>query len=97
MITVNRVTAIYDHDGELIDDWSTTENLTLRELVDLLQGGVSSCSPARGEPFEWVTVSSEPDYRTDNTLEQSVHYVITQPDRHARYWRIAFRAARVTK
>ena len=97
MITVNRVTAIYDHDGELIDDWSTTENLTLRELIDLLQGGVSSCSPAQGGPFEWVTVSSEPDYRTADTLEQSVHYVITQPTRHERYWRIAFRAARVIK
>jgi hypothetical protein len=97
MITINRVFATYDDEGELIDDWSDTEHLSFRELVDAIRYGVPSCYPARGEPFEWVTVSSEPDYQTGGLVEESVHYVITQPDRHARYWHLAFRAAGVIK
>jgi len=76
------------------------EPYTFRELLRLIQReGLtqSSCSPATGNPHEWLTGESEPDYSTGEETIYSLHYSHNNESRAAKYWRAAFRAANIIK
>jgi len=74
------------------------EEVTLRELVELLRGGRASSSPSRGTPNEWVEYSSDTDYRTGSETIESAHYCREQTNPNApRLWRWAFKLAGITR
>lgn len=76
------------------------ERLTLRELIRAMQGGESSCYPARGDVFEWVSIpqGGTRAYFEDGEEEtHTVHFSRDNPPRNARYWRIAMIAAGIVK
>ena len=103
MIQITRVETVYpapaDDEADYCPDGeatSTDDSVSFRELVDLMrEHSMPSCSPPRGETFEWV--SSEPYYldpmRGGAWVETSVHYSRSNPPRMAKYWRAAMRAA----
>jgi hypothetical protein len=73
---------------------STEEEVTFRELVDLMREHIhASCSPARGEVFEWLSTETYQDPYTGEFTECSLHYARDNPPRAAKYWRAAMRAA----
>jgi len=102
MIQITRVETVYpapaDDEGDYCPDKltlsSTDDSVSFRELVNLLrEHSMPSCSPARGEPYEWA--SSEPYQHpySGEWTETSVHYSRANPPRMAKYWRAAMRAA----
>jgi len=85
-----------DEQGFIFED----EPYTFSELVRLIrmEGFTqSSCSPATGNPREWLTTESEPDYSTGEESIYSLHYSHNNPSRAAKYWKAAFRAANIIK
>jgi len=78
-----------DESGFDVED----EPVTFRELVDMLRGGQSSCGPAQGETWEWVTHYGEMDYIDGSFRNESVHFSRSNPARREKYWRLAFKAA----
>ena len=76
------------------------EPYTFRELLRLIQmEGFTqpSCSPATGNPHEWLTTESEPDYSTGEESIYSLHFSHNNESRAAKYWRAAFKAANIIK
>lgn len=74
------------------------EEVTLRELVELLRGGRPSSSPPRGTPNEWVDYNREDNYLTGEETIESVHYCREQVNASApRIWRWAFKLAKLTR
>lgn len=71
---------------------STDTPMTFRELVKVLRNGQVSCWPAYGDTFEWVTHDLGITRRGGHET-QSLHFSRSNPERKARYWRLAFRAA----
>lgn len=87
--------ADYCPDG---DSQVREDTLTFGELVCRMhEYSRSSCSPARGATYEWVSTEPEQDYRTGDYIERSMHYHHENPPACAKYWRIAMRAARLIK
>lgn len=82
----------YEDQGYLAKD----EEVTLRELVDLMRGGTPSCSPALGETYEWVTYNRDEDILDCTETFESVHYAREQVNPQApKMWRMAFKLARL--
>jgi len=82
--------------GYLFED----EPFTFRELLREIncQGFRNpSCSPATGNPREWLTTDPEPYYQTGEETIYSLHFSHNNPDRAAKYWKAAFRAANIIK
>lgn len=77
------------------------EPMTFREVVAMLRGGETSCSPANGGINEWVT-HYEWNHGSRRHIEEganesrSVHFSRANQVRKARYWALAFRAAGLT-
>lgn len=76
------------------------EPYTLRELLTLInREGFHhpSCSPATGEPYEWLDTYTDTDYTTGEETIYSLHYSHRNDNRAAKYWKAAFRAANIIK
>lgn len=76
------------------------EPYTFRELLRLIQSEgltMPSCSPATGDPYEWLSGESEPDYQTGEETIYSLHYSHNNDSRAAKYWKAAFKAANIIK
>jgi len=76
------------------------EPYTFRELLRLIQmEGLTepSASPATGNPHEWLSGESEPDYCTGEETIYSLHYSHKNESRAAKYWKAAFKAANIIK
>jgi hypothetical protein len=103
MINVTFCEIVYPAPEDDEDDYcpegeSTTrsDTVTFRELVRLMrQYCTPSCSPARGEVYEWMMTEIEQDYRTGEWIDRSMHFARINPARRAKYWRLAMKAAGV--
>jgi hypothetical protein len=75
------------------------EPYSFRELVRLMRNHREpSCRPARGETYEWYSSGFDTtDYRTSTERETSIHFSRTNPERMARYWRMAAIAAGIVR
>lgn len=101
MIRITRIETVYpapsDDEADYCPDGestSTDDSVSFRELVDLMREHMHpSCSPARGETFEWVSSEAYQDPYTGEYTESSVHFSRENPPRMAKYWRAAMRAA----
>lgn len=85
-----------DEQGYIFED----EPYTFCDLLRLIETeGFSqpSCSPATGNPHEWLTTESEPDYSTGEETTSSLHYSHNNDNRAAKYWKAAFKAANIIK
>ena len=82
--------------GYLFEDEPFTFRELLREIT--WQGFRNpSSSPATGNPREWLDTEPEPDYQTGEETVYSLHFSHNNPDRAAKYWKAAFRAANLIK
>jgi hypothetical protein len=101
MLKITRIETVYPAPADDEEDYcpdgeatSTDDTVSFRELVDLMrEHSTPSCSPPRGDTFEWV--SSEPyqcPYSGEWT-ETSIHYSRENAPCAAKYWRAAMRAA----
>lgn len=103
MINVTFCEIVYPAPEDDEDDYcpegeSTTrsDTVTFRELVRLMEEyRYPSCSPARGEVYEWMSCEPEPDYWTGEQVDKSLHFDRINPGRRAKYWRLAMKAAGV--
>jgi hypothetical protein len=74
------------------------EEVTLRELVELLRGGRPSSSPSCGTPNEWVEYSHDTDYRTSTETIECVHLCREQVNANAsRIWKWAFKLSGISR
>ena len=77
------------------------EPVTFRELVRMLKGGEPSCMPAHGDVRTWVThydcAQGRAYFEKGETRNESVFYSVNNPQRNAKYWRLAFRVAGLTR
>jgi hypothetical protein len=80
-----------------IEDQSTDE-VSFRELVGLMcKFQYTSCSPAIGETYEWLSTEPACDYVTGDYITESLHYDLANEARKAKYWRKAMRVAGLCK
>ena len=101
MIQITCVETVYpapaDDDGDYCPDGEASAaeiGVSFRELVDLMRThSTPSCSPARGDTFEWVSCEPYQDPYSGERTESSIHYSRENPPRMAKYWRAAMRAA----
>ena len=88
-------------DGEHSDTGflAQDEAYTFRELVRLMRDhGAASCWPASGDTCEWYSTDWDTVcYRTGTQRECSMHYSRANPERNAKYWRLAAIAAGIVK
>lgn len=89
-------------DGEIADQGFVFEDepYTFRELLRLIQmEGFNSvsCSPATGEPYEWLDTYTDTDYTTGEETIYSLHFSHNNDNRAAKYWKAAFKAAKLIK
>jgi len=89
-------------DGEAAEQGFVFEDqpYTFRELLHLIRSegfNAVSCSPATGEPHEWLDTYTDTDYQTGEETINSLHFSHNNPDRAAKYWKAAFRAANLIK
>jgi len=109
MILINRHMERYEQhpDDSDICEPDTRETLetakpyTFRELIDAIRGGEPSSWPASGDTHEWVTRYETNDgtrgyYESGARENESIHYARENPERNAKYWRLAFKAAGLT-
>ena len=105
MINVTFCEIVYPAPEDDEDDYcpegeSTTrsDTVTFRELVRLMEDyRYPSCSPARGEVYEWMMTEIEQDYRTGEWIDRSMHFARINPARRAKYWRLAMQAAGILR
>lgn len=89
-------------DDDLPDDCgdSVTDErrLTFREVVLLMRHEYPhpSCWPASGAAHEWLNAETVTDWRDGTYTERSMHFDRSNPQRRAKYWRLAMKAAGVT-
>ena len=102
MLLIDRTFETIDEDsaeaGEAKENGfrAVNEPVTFRELVDLIKAHPhASQSPANPSPWVWFTTEAEQDYRTGEWTSESIHYSRDNPDRCAKYWAWAMRAAGV--
>jgi hypothetical protein len=103
MIAITLIETVYpapedDEEYYCPDGESTSDDQTVgfRDLVRLMRDyPMPSCSPARGETFEWVSTEAHQDPYSGDYTECSLHYSRDNPARNAKYWRKAMRAAGV--
>jgi hypothetical protein len=103
MIDVTFCETVYPAPEDDEDDYcpegeseTRSDTVTFRELVRLMrQYCTPSCSPARGEVYEWMMAEPEQDYRTGEHIDRSLHFARINPARRAKYWRLAMKAAGV--
>jgi hypothetical protein len=85
----------YNPEGEAE---TRSDFVNFRELVELMRDYCyPSCSPPRGETFEWMNAEPEQDYRTGEHIDRSLHFARDNPSRRVKYWRLAMKAAGVIK
>jgi len=88
-------------DGDFSDTGFVYEaqEFTFRELVEELRDCYTlSESPSRGGRHVWASTSWETsDYSTGTEREENVHFHRDNPERLARYWTKALRAAGLLK
>ena len=105
MIRITRIETTYPAPDDDEEDYcpdgestSTDDTVSFRELVDLMhEHSISSCSPARGDTCEWLSVESYQDPYSGEWTEQSIHYSRENSPRAAKYWRAAMRAAGIAR
>lgn len=100
--TYQTITPESAEDGDIADQGFVFEDepYTFRELLRLIQmEGFNSvsCSPATGEPYEWLDTYPEPDYQTGEETIYSLHFSRNNESRAAKYWKAAFKAANLIK
>ena len=101
-ITFEIVTPESAADGEAAERGFISEctPFTFRELVEWMRGGEASSWPARGCTREWVSKSegeTRAYFERGEDETRSIHYACENPPRMARYWRLAMRAAGLTR
>ena len=79
-----------------------SEPYTFRQLVDAIRYGEPSTSPASGGVRDWVTHYETNDgtrdyYESGARENESIHYARGNPDRNAKWWRLAFKVAGLTR
>jgi hypothetical protein len=90
-------TEFYDCPDVTVEDQSTDE-VSFRELVQLMSRfQYTSCSPAIGATYEWLSTEPECDYITGNYITESLHFDRTNEARKAKYWRKAMQLAGLCK
>jgi hypothetical protein len=106
MIQIDVVTTVYPPPEEDDEDYCPdnvlgdveTRWVSFSELISLMyQYTQPSCSPARGQTYEWLSAYPEQDYRTGEWTERSIHFSLHNAPRYAKYWRHAMRAAGIVK
>lgn len=100
MIKVTRIETVYpapDDEGDYCPDGessSTDEEVSFRELIELLQDHIHpSCSPLRGDAFEWFSTEAYQCPYSGEYTEHSLHFSRENPPRMLKYWKAAIRAA----
>lgn len=74
--------------------------VTFRELVEAIRYGMPSSWPATGDVGEWVGVDQGETrawFEEGVREERTFHYSRNNPARNAKWWRLAFRVAGLTK
>ena len=104
MLTINIVRDTYEYpdtdedidiDGPTDSEIETIE-VSFRDLVSImLDYDQSSCYPASGSAFEWL--SRRHKHFSGDVTEESLHYARENPARNLKYWRAAMKAARFVK
>jgi hypothetical protein len=105
MLSVSFVEATFRiPDGDLPEDYTADSViderlLTFREVVLLMRHEYQhpSCWPASGTAHEWLNAETVTDWRDGTYTERSMHFDRSNPQRRAKYWRLAMKAAGVTK
>ena len=106
MILVNRAYSIVTpesaENGDYAESGMLAENepLTFRELVSELKHGEPSCCRATGATHECVSHSegeTRAYFESGEDETRTIHYSRDNPPHRARYWRLAFIAAGLTK
>lgn len=99
--TFSEVTPESAENGELSDSGFIWENAecTFKELVKLMREHPEpSCNPCQGYTFQWFSSGfSIEDYSTCAERETSIHYSRDNPEKNAKYWSKAARAAGLVK
>jgi hypothetical protein len=101
-ITFEIVTPESAADGDVSESGfiSEREPFGFRELVEWMRGGEPSSWPASGSRHEWVSQSqgeTRAFFERGEDETRSIHYARENPPRMARYWRLAMRAAGLTR
>lgn len=101
MILLSKTYETWSHEdleaGETDDKGFEFEDVphTFRELVRLLKHEFRypSCSPASGNPYEWVSTEPDTNFRTGEETTYSLHYSHKNPSRNEKYWAKAMECA----
>lgn len=74
------------------------ESYTFKELVSLMRDyNNTSCSPATGGIFEWLSSHADINYITGDETIESIHYSAENEPKKAKYWRKAMVLAGLIK
>lgn len=84
----------YCPDGE---SSSYDEEVSFRELVELMRHNSPSTSHPTGSVSEWITTDPYIDPYTGKTEEKTLHYSRENPSRNAKYWKLAMIASKVIR
>ena len=103
-IYISRTYAVISPESAEHGDWEESgflaerEEVTLRELADLLRGGNPSQFPSRGGVNEWVSIEGDYDPHTGSETLTMVHYCREQSNPNApTIWRRAFKLAGIAR
>lgn len=78
---------------------STEEKITFRELVNLMREfNQPSCAPNDGSIYTWYSTGFyTSDYGTGTEREESIHFDMNNTPNAAKYWKLAAKAAGLTR
>lgn len=104
MIKITRIETVYpspiDDEEDYCPDGESSahdEEVSFRELVELMRYNNASCSHPSGSVFEWITTEPYIDPYTGNVEEKTLHYSRENPSRNAKYWKLAMIASKVIR
>lgn len=87
-------------EDEYIDEGESSscdEEVSFRELVELMKYNNPSSYPASGNINEWVTTEPYIDPYSGSIEEKSIHYSRDNEPRKAKYWQKAMKAAAIIR
>ena len=106
MILIHTIEEQVEFDGEdyaLENDGTfLTENdpIGFKDLVWMMTNEGfrhPSSYPPSGSTFEWISTECEVDYVTGSHSYKTLHYSMKNPERKAKYWKKAMKAAGIIK
>lgn len=86
--------------GECSDSGFVKEDdpCTFRELVAFMKNHpVASSYPASGSVWEWYSAHPDLDFITGEVRNTAIHFSRKNPERMAKYWKLAAKVAGIVK